>query len=247
MSDIKERVTRIQKDFIYTQIASLNKDVDVGWGNIQSEVWHCGKNGSSSYAFDICIMPMGISVCGDIGELTFNVYGRDIDFLAGKDIGYYIHNKLSENSKEKQFCETKFYSYVVDQLLSDIEYKEFTNDGEYEKFEKLVEDENFADFFEKCQTMYFDCDVSNKEYDYLRELDYFINEIKSVYDDRSAHELLYKTDFISFDDSWEYDFTEMSDSLWFKLNMINHAAKKIVGIKEGKNIKGEKNVTQIIR
>ena len=84
MNDIKERVAKIQENFEYTQLASLKNDADIGYNVIQTEVWHCGKKGSSSYSFDIAIMPMGIAVTGDIGSLTFDVYGRGIDFLAGR-------------------------------------------------------------------------------------------------------------------------------------------------------------------
>lgn len=234
MSNVKERVAKIQENFSYIQIASLNNDVDIGYKNIKSEIWHCGKNGSSYYAFDICIMPMGIAVCGDIGELTFNVYDRGIDFLAGKDVGYYIHSKLSHHCRETQFCEKSFYRHVMDWIFSSFEYKSFMSDEKYEEFEKLVGKENFADFFEKCKRMYFDCDVSNEEHDYLSDLNDFIEKVEEVADNRSAHELLYNTDFLSFDDSLECNFTEMDEGLWFRLNMINHAAKEILKIKENK-------------
>lgn len=232
MDDIKERVIKIQENFEYTQLASLKHDADIGYHSIQAEVWHCGKKGSSSYAFDICIMPMGIAVCGDIGKLTFDVYGRGIDFLAGKDIGYYIHSKLSHNCKETQFCEKSFYAHVIEWILSSFENKSFISDFTYEEFEKLQEEENFTDFFDNCQKMYFDCDVSSDEHDYLFSLYDFINEVQEVNDNKSAHELLCNTSFLSFDDSWECDFTKMSDGLWFKLNMINYAAQQVMKIKD---------------
>ena len=231
MRDIKERVAKIQEGFSYTQIASLKDGVNIGWKNIQSEVWHCGKNGSSVYAFDICIMPFGIAVVGDIGELTFNVYGRGIDFLAGRDVGYYIHSKLSPECRTRQFDEKSFYSHVMDWIHSSFEDKSFIDDFKYEEFENLVKNNNFADFFEKCKRMYFDCDVNNDEHEYLSDLHDFIEEVEEVTDDRSAHELLYHTNFLSFDGSCECDFTKMDDGLWFKLNMINRAAKEIMKIK----------------
>ncbi len=229
--NIKQRVSKIQENFTYTQIASLKEDANIGWKNIQCEVWHCGEIESSVYAFDICIMPMGIAVCGDIGELTFNVYGRGIDFLAGRDIGYYIPSKLSHHCRETQFCEDSFYSHVTEWILSSFENKDFIDGDTYEEFEKLVENENFTEFFKKSKKMYFDCDVESDFHDYYSELHDFIEEVQNIEDNRSAHELLHKTNFLSFDDSWECNFTKMDDGLWFKLNMINHAAKEIMKIK----------------
>ncbi len=230
-NNIEERVARIQENFTYTKIGIQSEEKVCEKSNC--EIWHCGAGTSSSYAFDICIMPMGIAICGDIGELTFNVYNRGIDFLAGRDIGYYIHSKLSHNCRERQFSEEKFYSHVVDWILSSFEDKSFIDDFIYEEFEKLQQDGNFADFFEKCRRMYFDSDTSSDEHDYLSDLDDFVEAVKEVCDSRAAHELLNQTDFLSFDDSWEFDFTEMNDGLWFKLNMINHAAKQIMNIKTG--------------
>ncbi|MCE6982871.1 hypothetical protein EI534_37090, partial [Pseudomonas frederiksbergensis] len=66
------------------------------------------------YAFDILITRFGIAIVGDIDGLTFSVglsYG--IEFLAGNDIGYYIHSKLEGHCREREFDEDAFRAALV--------------------------------------------------------------------------------------------------------------------------------------
>ena len=226
----RERAIDILKGHKYTLLTKQTNN-DIGWKNINCEVWHCGKDGSSSYAFDIAIMPMGISVYGDIGELTFNVYGRGMDFLAGKDVDYYIHSKLSHNCKEKEFSKRKFYSVVMEYILSNMEDKEI-DDEDFEKLTEYSNNDDFESFKDFTENLYLNTDVKENIHGYYYELNEFLNKVYDQHDDRSAHELLYNTDFLEFDDVWEYSFTEMDRGLWFRLNMINIAAQKIMEIKE---------------
>ena len=67
-----------------------------------NEIWECTNDGSSIYGFSICITRFGISIVGDIGSLTLKV-GSDygMEFLAGDDVGYYIHSKLESEFRNR--------------------------------------------------------------------------------------------------------------------------------------------------
>jgi hypothetical protein len=68
-----------------------------------AEVWRCEKPGSSNYAHDVAITRYGIAVFGDMDPLVFSVgaaYG--MKFLAGEDVDYYIHSKLSSICKDTE-------------------------------------------------------------------------------------------------------------------------------------------------
>lgn len=80
----------------------------------ECQVWRCAKPGTSAYAFDIMITRFGIAVVGDIANLTFGVgmsYG--LEFLGGNDIGYYIHSKLDEKCKTREFDEPAFRGALI--------------------------------------------------------------------------------------------------------------------------------------
>lgn len=65
------------------------------------EVWDCRRPGTSVYAFTISVAPRGIAVVGDIGALTFGVGSAfGLPFLAGDDVAYYIHSKLSHEVRD---------------------------------------------------------------------------------------------------------------------------------------------------
>lgn len=107
----RERAAECLKDYEYTVLA----DTD------QLKVWRCKAPGTTCYAFDILITRFGIAIVGDINGLTFNVglsYG--IEFLAGKDIGYYIHSKLEEHCREREFDEEAFRVALVTGVCSQI-------------------------------------------------------------------------------------------------------------------------------
>ena len=107
----RERSAECLKGHEYTVLA----DTD------QLTVWRCKAPGTSCYAFDIMITRFGIAIVGDINGLTFNVgltYG--IEFLAGNDIGYYIHSKLEEHCREREFDEEAFRAALVTGVCSQI-------------------------------------------------------------------------------------------------------------------------------
>lgn len=107
----RERAAECLKDHEYTVLA----DTD------QLKVWRCKAPRTTCYAFDILITRFGIAIVGDIDGLTFNVglsYG--IEFLAGSDIGYYIHSKLEEHCREREFDEDAFRAALVTGVCSQI-------------------------------------------------------------------------------------------------------------------------------
>lgn len=78
-------------------------------------VWRCKQPNTNAYAFDIMLTRFGIAVVGDIANLTFGVgLGYGLDFLAGDDVGYYIHSKLDEKCKTREFDEPAFRSALID-------------------------------------------------------------------------------------------------------------------------------------
>lgn len=88
----------------YTELANTDELI----------VWRCQQPGSSFYAFDITITRFGISVVGDIGFLGFQVgtaYG--LPFLAGKDVGYYIHSKLFSSCRETEVDQEELYRFCL--------------------------------------------------------------------------------------------------------------------------------------
>jgi len=89
------------------------------------DAWRCKEPGTTSYAFDIMITRFGISVMGDIGNLTFRVgvsYG--MAFLAGNDVDYYIHSKLDSALYEKVDFDGDRFMEGVAHRLADALYDE---------------------------------------------------------------------------------------------------------------------------
>lgn len=95
----KEEALRRLEGFVF---APLTPDDQAG----TLDAWRCQKPGTSSYAFDILITRFGISVQGDIQNISFRVglsYG--MPFLAGDDVAYYIHSKLEYGCDRKELDE----------------------------------------------------------------------------------------------------------------------------------------------
>lgn len=91
-----EYAKEILATHVYTELANTPKLV----------AWNCQRPNSSCYGFDILITRYGIAIVGDIDNLTFRVglsYG--LEFLAGSDLGYYIHSKLDQHCKDRELDE----------------------------------------------------------------------------------------------------------------------------------------------
>jgi len=88
--EILDRVIEAQKGFVY------EKKVDVdGY-----QIWHCHKPGTRAYSFEIAITREGVCVKGDIDTISWS-RRTGLDFLAGRDVDYYIYSKLDGIYQDK--------------------------------------------------------------------------------------------------------------------------------------------------
>ena len=222
----RERAAECLKDHEYTVLA----DTD------QLKAWRCKAPRTTSYAFDILITRFGIATMGDIDGLTFNVglsYG--IEFLAGDDIGYYIHSKLEEHCREREFDEQAFRAALVtgvcSQVCEQIDEDQYDalpewmrNDGgrhkagRWDELRKLVKEHLAAieyggdgrDFWDSLNDRLSEAeDIS-----YVEQASMFMSE--------HHEELGLGCDY------WEITIDKPRDSLINRLYLINHAAKAIV-------------------
>ncbi len=87
------------KNHVYTNLANQEG----------VQVWRCQEPGSTCYAFDIVMTRFGIAILGDIPNITFSVgLGYGMKFLAGDDITYYIHSKVDQVCRSREFCQDSF-------------------------------------------------------------------------------------------------------------------------------------------
>ncbi|QPG62113.1 hypothetical protein HFV04_021680 [Pseudomonas sp. BIGb0427] len=222
----RERAAECLKDHQYTVLA----DTD------QLKAWRCKAPGTTCYAFDILITRFGIATVGDIDGLTFNVglsYG--IEFLAGDDIGYYIHSKLEGHCREREFDEDAFRAALVtgvcNQVCEHIDEDQYSdlpewmrNDGgrheagRWDELRKLVTEhlaaieygEDGRDFWDSLNDRLSEAD----DISYVEQASMFMSE--------HHEELGLGCDY------WEITIDKPRDSLINRLYLINHAAKAIV-------------------
>lgn len=101
--------------------------------NDDVKVWRCERPGTSAYAFDIMLTRYGIAVVGDIANLTFSVgLGYGLEFLAGDDVGYYIHSKLDEKCKTRDFDKAAFRGALIDGICQRI-----SDEADYDAYDEL--------------------------------------------------------------------------------------------------------------
>ncbi|WP_416425387.1 hypothetical protein RAM80_06405 [Pseudomonas sp. App30] len=223
----RERAAKCLKDLEYTVLA----DTD------QLKAWRCKAPGTTCYAFDILITRFGIATVGDIDGLTFGVglsYG--IEFLAGDDIGYYIHSQLEEHCREREFDEEAFRAAIVTGVCNRISENTHDDDqyaalpewmrndggmGESGRWDELCEfvearhevieyGEDGYDFWDGLKDR-----VSDAGYvGYTEEARTFMGD--------NYEELGLGCDY------WEITIDKPRESLINRLYLINHAAKAIV-------------------
>jgi len=123
-----------KQDHINSALETLNTHVFTKLVSNQDIVaWRCKRPNSSCYAFDILITHYGISVVGDIDNLTFRVgssYG--MEFLAGRDVEYYIHSKLDHHCKERdlnhdrvrEFCLMHWLEPIREAIVDNLDYEQ---------------------------------------------------------------------------------------------------------------------------
>jgi len=222
----RQRAVECLKDHQYTVLADTE----------QLKAWRCKAPGSTFYAFDILMTRFGIATVGDIDGLTFNVglsYG--IEFLAGKDIEYYIHSKLEEHCREREFDEDAFRAALLN--------------GVCERICESADNQQRADLPEWLRSEGVDGEAAR--WDELRELVQvkldgleYGEEGYDFWDGLSDR--LYEADHISYTEEactfmgehydelglgseyWEITVDKPRDSLMSRLYMINHAARAIV-------------------
>ena len=216
-----DNAKRTLKDHRYTLLTKQNG----------CEVWRCGRPNSNMYAFNIALLPMGICVMGDIGELTFNV-SRPLGFLAGRDVEYYIHSKLSHESRETEYDDEGIKESVADRVkdvfADNEDLWDLFSEEEFCEIAEKIEHMSFIELDEFCKKLYHDTDVSHKGYDFLDDLQEFLGDVKCLNNDRDAYELLDNCKVIEFYDCFEYGFNKPSESLIRRLYLINQASVAIL-------------------
>lgn len=200
----------------------------------QAEVWSCkNKSGTNCYAFNISIAPMGISVVGDIGELTFGVYGRGLDFLAGDDVEYYIHSKLTANCREVEYNTEGIEEVVATAVKYTFENSntifELLREEELSKIQSDIAELNFYELKKYFFSIY--TSLSGEEhdvFDFYDDLDTLLTDVSKLNDMREAYKLLNDCEIIAFDECMEYDFERDTKRLITNLYLINQAAINII-------------------
>ena len=104
-SQLWERVVEIQREFVYENTIRAVNGYDV---------YYCHKPDTCIYSFEMVCTPRAIYIHGDIDCLVWNV-GRDISFLSGDDIDYYIHSKLTHDFRsQRDFDEEGLKEHLQD-------------------------------------------------------------------------------------------------------------------------------------
>ncbi len=194
--------------------------------------WRCQTPKTTAYAFDILMTRFGIAVVGDIDNLTFSVgLGYGIEFLAGDDVTYYLHTKLSEVCKKRSFSEHLFREVLMRNIAQALH-----EECEEEMFESLPEWLQDPDRVDAIHWPEFRQIVLDKRRDMSHTDDRWMH-----WDDLldTAHEVTFTDEAMLFmrdnseqlclgDEYYENRVDEPSQGLVQCLYMINHAAKAIV-------------------
>jgi len=201
------------------------------------KVWRCQQPGTSAYAFDIMLTRYGIAVVGDIANLTFGVglsYG--LDFLSGDDVGYYIHSKLDEKCKTREFDEAAFRGALVTGICQRI-----ADEAEYDAYEELPawvreEKERGPDGSHWKELRDFICTEARKNDadDKWGEWDDLLREASDIGDEHYAGAFMNEhCETLGLGpDWWEIRTTTPAESLMRELYMIRHAALAILAQKQ---------------
>jgi hypothetical protein len=217
----KARAAENMFDHRYTQIAT---------GPV--EAWRCKDPRSTFHAFDILITRFGISVVGDIENMSFVVgsyYG--MEFLAKDDVQYYIHSKLDPKCKEFEFDQDRWRELVVKGACSRI--TEISSEDEAEKWPEWVNNTDLQSREIYAEVMAFVDSMREHEvdlswtnlYDMMQEAeDIEYTEAAMIFVQESGDDLhMAEVDSESVE--------KVRESVYGNLYMINHAAKAIMAMK----------------
>lgn len=210
------------------------------------EVWRCMAPKTTSYAFDIMVSRFGIAIVGDIDNLTFSVgisYG--IEFLAGDDVTYYIHTKLSECHKKREFSETKFKEVIASHICQEI--AELIDDEDFEALPdwakvpcRIVGDQHWSDL----RTLVSDQTVIDDAADIWSTWDDLLDTASEIgFTEEAQLFMRDNSEPLGLGDEWyEHRIDEVCEGLIDELYMINHASKEIMSIKKAAEAEQSKPV-----
>lgn len=218
----RARAAENLSDHVYTQLAAGNG----------VEVWRCKDPRSTFYAFDIMMTRFGIAIVGDTENMTFTVgnsYG--MEFLAGKDIEYYIHSKLDAKCKEVEFDEENWRDLLIKGACARIE--EISSDEEAERWPAWVRQTDlqtreiysevmaFADSMRETEsdlswTNLYDSLMGAEDINYVEAAMEFVRDFGED---------------LNLDDTEQSSIEKTRESVYGNLYMISHAAKAIMAIK----------------
>ncbi|WP_139671830.1 hypothetical protein [Pseudomonas sp. F16(2018)] len=223
----RERAAECLKGHEYTVLA----DTD------QIKAWRCKAPGTTCYAFDILITRFGIATVGDIDGLTFSVglsYG--IEFLAGDDIGYYVHSKLQEHCREREFDEEAFRAALVTGTCNRI-CENIHDDDQYAALPEWMRSDGgvgeagrWGELRSLVKAQLDAIEYGEDGHDFWDELNDLLYEADHIECVEQAHPFMSEHhEVLGLGcDYWEITIDKPRDSLINRLYLINHAAKAIV-------------------
>jgi len=205
--EILGQVIKAQEGFTYEKVVDAE-----GYA-----VYLCKKPGTRIYAFEIIVGRYGIYLNGDISCLVWDV-PRDIHFLAGNDVDYYIHSKLAAPFREKQEIDPgERDEFLVKEMISWLDENEAESPWSPMDLDENMPPLNIvADFFmsQGLDGIMKDCDVWNL-YEEIHDSD----DINHIYNEASK----YDPDFC-----FDHYITRHDQHVTFCVYMACYAAQKIV-------------------
>lgn len=207
--EVLDRVIEAQKDFTYERVVNTY--------NI--EVWICKKPQNNHYAFEIIFSRYGIYVNGDINSLIWRV-ARDLDFLAGGDVDYYIYSKLEAIYQEQREVDPEAVNAHLSSIMiawlhngwnasidedEQIPWEEYATGVDLQEVVKFYEKHGLNDVFKSEAWNLYD-ELYDSENSDLRE----------------TYEITYK-----YNGEFETNIDRPSWHVTFSLYMACYAARKI--------------------
>jgi hypothetical protein len=208
---MQDTVTDIQKDFIYEKFSTG-----------PYTIYHCHKPNTSNYSFEIILGKIGIAIIGDFTNITFKI-ARDLTFLAGDDVDYYIHSKLDHIYYDlKEIDQSLLDNYLKETLLIALDDFEHDEDGNITFPTKSSSLQELVDYYDKHN-------LNQDTYDSRQNP-------KPYYTAWELYSKLSSASDLTLQQIWEiiHDYgecpciTKPSENVMFTLYMTNHAAKKIL-------------------
>jgi hypothetical protein len=176
---------------------------------------------------------MGIYVGGDIGTLVFRV-ARDLGFLAGDDIDYYIHSKLDHDFLDKKELSEDLLKEYLAQVLRDAcdDFK-----PEDEDFEPPEDFNSLIDFYKKNGLDRSCWEIIEEPKNYNKAWDLY-EKLRGTCDLNEAYNAIHESSLYDGDMPC---LGKTAENIMFRLYMVNHAAKKILKQESEARAKGELN------